>query len=109
MNALCGGHSTVHDEEGLEFKRVFISIAPDFFSEKNLCARTCSSGSTVRKTVRKVVLFTTLWTGYVKTHGKEVRINFFNLREVYLRLIILAKSISKMYKKVSVETLQEKA
>ena len=53
--------------------------------------------------------FTTLWTGYVKTHGKEVRINFFNLREVYLRLIILAKSISKMYKKVSVKTLQEEA
>ena len=75
---------------------MFISIAPDFFSEKNLCARTCSSGSTVRKTVRKVVLFTTLWTGYVKTHGKEVRINFFNLKEVYLRLIILDKSIGKV-------------
>ena len=63
----------------------------------------------MRKTVRKVVLFTTLWTGYVKTHGKEVRINFFNLREVYLRLIILAKSISKVYKKVSIKILQEEA
>ena len=39
--------------------------------------------------------FTTLWTGYVKTHGKEVRINFFNLREVYLRLIILGNVICK--------------
>ena len=28
-------HSTVYDGEGLEFKGVFISIAPDFFSEKN--------------------------------------------------------------------------
>ena len=63
----------------------------------------------MRKTVRKVVLFTTLWTGHVKTHGKEVRINFFNLREVYLRLIILAKSISKVYKKVSIKILQEEA
>ena len=63
----------------------------------------------MRKTVRKVVLFTTLWTGYVKTHGKEVRINFFNLREVYLRLIILAKSISKVYKKASIKILQEDA
>ena len=30
-----GAHSTVYDEEGLEFKGVFISIAPDFFSERN--------------------------------------------------------------------------
>ena len=28
-------HSTVNDEEGLEFKGVFVSIAPDFFSEKD--------------------------------------------------------------------------
>ena len=52
---------------------------------------------------------TALWTGYVKTHGKEVRINFFNLREVYLRLAILAKSIGKVYKKVPVKILQEEA
>ena len=63
----------------------------------------------MRKTVRQVVPFTTLWTGYVKTHGKEVRINFFNLREVYLRVINRAKSISKGYKKVSIKILQEEA
>ena len=28
-------HSTVYDVEGLEFEGVFISTAPDFFSEKN--------------------------------------------------------------------------
>ena len=33
---LCvGAHSTIYDVEGLEFKGVFISTAPDFFSEKN--------------------------------------------------------------------------
>ena len=36
-------HSTVYDGEGLEFKGVFISIAPDFFSERNFYARTCGS------------------------------------------------------------------
>ena len=63
----------------------------------------------MRKTVRKVVPFTTLWTGYVKPHGNEVRINFFNLREVYLRVIIRAKSIGKVYRKISVKILQREA
>ena len=59
--------------------------------------------------IRKVVLFTTLWTGYVKNHGMEVRINFFNLREVYLRIIIRAKSIGKVYRKISIKILQREA
>ena len=29
-------HYTVYNGEGLEFKGVFISITPDFFSERNL-------------------------------------------------------------------------
>ena len=45
----------------------------------------------------------------MEAHGKEVRINFFNLREVYLRLMILAKFISEVYKKISVKILQEEA
>ena len=52
---------------------------------------------------------TTLRIGYVKAHGKKVRVNFFILREVYLGTIILAESISKVYKKVSVKILQGKA
>ena len=35
----------------------------------------------------------------MEAHGKEVRINFFILREVYLESVTLAKSISKVFKK----------
>ena len=49
--------------------------------------------------------FTTLWTGYVKTHGRKVRINFFSLRGV---LIILAKSISKVYKNAPLKYSRKK-
>ena len=37
-------HSTVNDEEGLEFKGVFVSIAPDFFSRKGFCAKLARVG-----------------------------------------------------------------
>ena len=76
-------HSTICNGAGLEFKEVFISHARTY-------------GSTVRKTVSKVVLFYNFWTGYVKTHGKEGMIHFFNLMGVYLRLSILARSICKV-------------
>ena len=32
-----GAHSTIYNVEGLEFKGVFIPIAPNFFSKRILC------------------------------------------------------------------------
>ena len=37
-------HSTVNNEEGLEFKGVFVSIAPDFFSRNGFYAKLARVG-----------------------------------------------------------------
>ena len=76
-------HSTICNGAGLEFKEVFISHARTY-------------GSTVRKTVSKVVLFYNSLDWLRKDPWKGRNDTFFNLRGVYLRLSILARSIYKV-------------
>ena len=64
-----GAHFTVYNGEGLEFKGVFTSIILDLCENFLKWIYSAENGS-------QGGFFTTLWTGYIKTQVKEVRVNF---------------------------------